>query len=117
MWRARVIRKSLVTVKIRVAGLFWARKKYYTLPPKKNYNESTSVWETCARTEGEVSMYFSKQSEVHQPKALMSPGGKLAEAAVVDAPILKLWPAYFLESLRVWVGLTVVIAVNWSTFG
>ena len=48
------------------------------------------VWGTCARTEGGVFMYRSKQSEDHRPKTLMSQGGKLAEAAVVAAPIRKL---------------------------
>ena len=38
-------------------------------------------------------MYRSKQSEDHRPKTLMSQGGKLAEAAVVAAPIQKLWLA------------------------
>ena len=38
-------------------------------------------------------MYRSKQSEDHRPKTLMSQGGKLAEAAVVAAPIRKLWLA------------------------
>ena len=60
------------------------------------------VWGTCARTEcgvktlilrpfqGGVFMYLSKQSEDHRSKTLMSPGGELAEAAVVAAPIRKL---------------------------
>ena len=38
-------------------------------------------------------MQRSKQSEDHRPKTLMSQGGKLAEAAVVAAPMRKLWPA------------------------
>ena len=43
-------------------------------------------------------MYLSKQSEDHRPKTLMSQGGKLAEAAVVAAPMRKLWPANSLKS-------------------
>lgn len=42
-------------------------------------------------------MYLSKQSDDHRPKTLISHGGKLAEAAVVAAPIRKLWPANSLE--------------------
>jgi len=38
-------------------------------------------------------MYRSKQSEDRRSKTLMIQGGKLAEAAVVAAPIRKLWPA------------------------
>ena len=40
--------------------------------------------------EGGATMYPSKQSEDHRPKTLMSQGGKVAEAAVVAAPIRKL---------------------------
>ena len=47
------------------------------------------VWETCARTEGGVFMYHSKQSDDHRPETLMSQGGNLAEAAVAAAPIQK----------------------------
>ena len=50
---------------------------------------------TCARTEGGVLIYLSKQSEDHLPRTLISHGGKLAEAAVVAAPILKLCPSIF----------------------
>ena len=62
------------------------------------YKWSMRVWGTCARTEGGVLMYLSKRSEDHRPKTLMSQGGKLAEAAVVAAPMRKLWPANSLES-------------------
>ena len=62
------------------------------------YKWAMRVCGTCARTEGGVLMYLSKQSEDHRPKTLMSQGGKLAEAAVVAAPMRKLWPANSLES-------------------
>ena len=54
------------------------------------YNRVMRVWGTCARTEGGVFTYLSRQSEDHCPKTLMSQGGKLAEAAVVAAPLRKL---------------------------
>ena len=42
-------------------------------------------------------MYLSNQSEDYLPKTLISNESKLAETAVVAAPILKLWPAYSMK--------------------
>ena len=70
------------------------------------------VWGTCARTEGGVLMYLSKQSEDHSPKTLMSQGGKLAEAAVVAAPIRKLWKGNSLESSPPFESKSLVLLVN-----
>ena len=61
------------------------------------YDLLTSFWGTCARTEGGVLIYLSKQSDDQRPRTLMSQGGKFAEAAVVAAPIRKLCPSNLLE--------------------
>ena len=68
------------------------------------YNRLTSCWGTCARTEGGVFMYLSKQSEDQRPRTLISHGGKLAEAAVLAAPIRKLCPTHYEihEDLKSW---------------
>ena len=70
------------------------------------------VWGTCARTEGGVLMYLSKQSEDHRLQTLMSQRGKLAEAAVVAAPIRKLLPANSFESNPPFESKSLVSLVN-----
>ena len=47
-------------------------------------------WGTCAKTEGGLFMYRSKQPEDHRPKNIMTQGGTLLKAAVVAAPLRKL---------------------------
>jgi len=77
------------------------------------YNRLMRVWGTWARTEGGVFMYLSKQSEDHRPKTLMSQGGtKFAQAALVAAPIRKLWPTNSLESRPSFESKSLVSFVN-----
>ena len=79
-----------------------------------HYKRLTSVWGTCARTEAGVLMYLSKQSDDQRPKTLISHGGKLAEAAVVAAPMRKLWPANSLEFSPPFESKSLVSLANFS---
>ena len=76
------------------------------------YRRMTRIWGICAKTEGGVFMYCSKPSGDHHPKNVMSQGGALLEAAVVAAPMRKLWPANSLESSPPFESKSLVSLVN-----
>ena len=59
-------------------------------------------------------MYLSKQSDDQRPRALMSHGGRFAEAAVVAGPIRKLCPANSLESRPPLLSRSLISLVNFS---